>query len=145
MTTLERYTKFLAGLKLKHFSPVEITRYADRTTGRGVKNELPPQELWGNLVPTIRVLDELRAAIGKPIVLTSIYRGPAYNKAVGGVSGSQHLRNAAIDFQVRGMSPRAVYNRLLEMRRAGKFKGGLGLYSTFVHIDTRGVNATWRG
>jgi uncharacterized protein YcbK (DUF882 family) len=42
--------------------------------------------------------------------------------------------------------PQQVYERLLEWRKSGKFTGGLGLYpsSGFVHIDTRGSNATWR-
>jgi len=28
---------------------------------------------------------------------------------------------------------------------AFRFRGGLGRYPTFVHVDTRGVNATWSG
>jgi hypothetical protein len=29
------------------------------------------------------------------------------------------------------------------MRREGIFKGGLGKYKTFVHVDVRGKNADW--
>ena len=25
------------------------------------------------------------------------------------------------------------------------FQGGIGLYKTFIHLDTRGYNNTWRG
>ena len=55
------------------------------------------------------------------------------------------MKGSAIDFQVDGMSPLQVFNRLNKMRYAGCFTGGLGLYSTFVHIDAglRGRNATW--
>jgi len=30
-----------------------------------------------------------------------------------------------------------------KMREEGLFRGGLGLYKTFIHLDTRGRNATW--
>ena len=144
MTEKEKYEAFLAGLQLRHFSPREVTSYA-RATRNGVRNSLPPEELWENLVPTLWVLDQLRESIDLPIRLTSLYRSPAYNKSVGGSSGSFHMKGAAIDFQVDGMSPLQVFNRLNKMRHAGCFTGGLGLYSTFVHIDAglRGRNATW--
>jgi N-acetylmuramoyl-L-alanine amidase len=53
----------------------------------------------------------------------------------------------ALDIAFDGVSPQRVYDRLMEWRKAGRFTGGLGLYpsSGFVHIDTRGNNATWRG
>ena len=52
-----------------------------------------------------------------------------------------------LDITFDGISPQRVYDRLLEWRKAGKFTDGLGIYpsSGFVHIDTRGRNATWRG
>lgn len=136
------YELFLYGLRLRYFAPVEITSYGRRTKG-GAQNGLPPIDLWDNLVPTLWVLDQLRHALGKPITLTSIYRNQAYNAAVGGAALSQHKYNAACDFQVAGMTPREAFNALVGMRAAGSFLGGLGLYSTFVHIDTRGTNATW--
>ena len=43
------------------------------------------------------VLDPLRRAWGKPILVNSGYRCPALNKAVGGVSNSQHLYGEAAD------------------------------------------------
>jgi uncharacterized protein YcbK (DUF882 family) len=132
------YRSFLVGLKLRYFKPSEILNYADRYL-----NTLPPREYWGNLAPTIWLLDNFRDSIGKPIRLTSIYRSPAYNRKVGGGSQSYHMKNMAVDFQVDGMGPTAVFNRLLKIRQANGFKGGLGKYSTFVHIDTRGYNATW--
>jgi uncharacterized protein YcbK (DUF882 family) len=145
MTDQEKYEAFLAGLQLRHFSPQEITRYGAATRS-GERNGLPEDpELWENLVPPLWVVDQLRESINLPIRLTSLWRSPAYNKAVGGSSGSFHMKNSAIDFQVDGMSPLQAFNRLNKMRHAGCFTGGLGLYSTFVHIDAglRGRNATW--
>ena len=138
----ETYTEFLRGLQLGHFKPIEITSYGSRTRG-GVSNSLPPRALWGNLVATLHVLDELREHLGKPITLLSIYRSPAYNAEISGARYSQHLVNKAIDFKVKGLSPLTVWNRLVKMRGAGCFKGGVGRYSGFIHLDTRGRNATW--
>ena len=136
------YTEFLRGLQLRHFKPSEITSYGGRTRG-GVRNSLPPADLWMNLVPTLHVLDELREFLGEPITLLSIYRSPAYNAEISGARYSQHLVNKAIDFKVKGIGTRAVTNRLLKMRGAGCFKGGVGRYSGFIHCDTRGRTATW--
>ena len=43
------------------------------------------------------VLDPLRRAWGKPILVNSGYRCPALNKADRGVASSQHLRGEAAD------------------------------------------------
>lgn len=136
------YKAMLKGLQLRHISPREVTSYAGQVR-KGVKNSLPPRALEKNIIPTLWIVDHLRALLGKPVRLTSIYRSPAYNGAVGGARFSQHKENRAIDLQVDGVSPRRVANALVKLRQAGMFKGGIGLYSTFVHVDTRGSNATW--
>ena len=43
------------------------------------------------------VLDPLRKLYGKPIKVTSGYRCPRLNAAVGGASGSQHMKGEAAD------------------------------------------------
>ena len=145
MSVEEEYEAFLAGLQLRWFSPREVMNYA-KSTRNGVPNSLPEDpQLWLNLVPTLWVIDSLRESINLPIRLTSLYRSPEYNKAVGGTSGSFHMKNAAIDFQVDGMSPQQAFNALNKMRHAGSWQGGLGSYPTFTHCDAglRGRNATW--
>lgn len=142
MSHRDDYRAFLSGLRLRHFSPEEVISYADQVR-KGVRNDLPPAELWPNLVPTLWVVDQLRHHLGAPVHLTSIYRSFDYNAAVGGAPRSLHMRNQAIDLQVSGHSPDAVFQALKKMRSAGSFSGGLGLYSTFVHVDTRGTDATW--
>jgi lysozyme len=92
---------------------------------------------------TAKVLDEARKRLGASIRITSAYRSPAYNKRIGGVSNSTHVRFNATDLVTA--QPASLYLVLLDLRREGMFKGGLGLYRSFVHLDTRGTNATWRG
>lgn len=117
-------------------------------------NTDPPEELFAHILPTARILDLARERLGAPITVSSAYRSPAYNRAIGSSNppnprvltgrGSQHPRFSACDVQ----SPAGVarlYAVLAAIRREGRFAGGLGRYNTFVHIDTRGYNASWRG
>ena len=60
-----------------------------------------PEALLPNLKTLCEVvLEPLRACAGKPIVISSGYRGPALNRAVGGASQSQHLRGEAADLHL---------------------------------------------
>lgn len=138
MSREESFIRWFDGLGCRHFTGKELAPYFKRN-----KNTFPPASLRKNFVETIRVLDDLRGALGKPITITSSYRSPAYNAGVGGKSRSLHLKFNAIDFQVKGVSPKKVHAVLVAMRSAGRFKGGVGLYSTFVHVDTRGYSASW--
>jgi uncharacterized protein YcbK (DUF882 family) len=142
----DAFTEWFSAQGFRHFGAEEFTRYFAAQRG-AVRNSPPPKRLWKNIVPTLRVVDELRKSFCKPCQILSSYRSPDYNRAVGGVALSQHLEFRALDIAFEGISPQQVYDRLVEWRRAGKFTGGLGLYPAagFVHIDTRGSNATWRG
>ena len=52
-----------------------------------------------NLEHTIEQLDELRRLYNRPIIITSGYRCPALNKAVGGKPNSQHVKGQAADLK----------------------------------------------
>ena len=142
MTLSQSYARYIDSLALNHFSGSEVTRLF-RNLRSGVRNSPPPRSLWSNIVPMLVLLNNFRQGIGKSIVLYSTYRSPEYNRAVGGARKSQHLKNSAIDFASPHISPQAIYNRLLKIRTAQGFRGGLKKYSTFVHIDNRGINANW--
>ena len=131
---------------IRHFTAGEFLRYFERGR-KGVTNSIPPETMWSRILPALRVVDALREHYGKSCTLLSSYRSDDYNAAVGGAKYSQHKEFRALDIRIKGVSARHVYNRLLKWRREGRFVGGLGLYtsSRFVHIDTRGRNATWKG
>ena len=83
----------------EHFTVEEFERSstADRL---GIDNRVPAA-----LLPNLKtlcevVLEPLRAYAGKPIVISSGYRCPALNRAVGGASQSQHLRGEAADLHL---------------------------------------------
>ena len=147
MTPAQEFEVFIDEAGFRHFRGAEFTPYWSRTRD-GVSNGLPPRDLWPNIVPTLRALDEFRERFGSPVKLLSTYRRPEYNRAVGGESKSFHMQFRAIDFAcVRGI-PEQWADVLKRMRdKEGVFRGGIGVYpgKGFVHVDTRGYNANWSG
>ena len=146
MTLAQELEAFIDSKGFKHFRGAELTPYWSRTRG-SVTNDVPPRDLWPNVLPTLRVLDELRERLGAPLRLLSTYRSPDYNRAVGGERQSYHMKFVAIDFTCTTGKPDAWADVLKVMRKEGVFRGGIGVYprSGFVHVDTRGYEANWRG
>ena len=86
----------------EHFTLYELVR--SETADRNHIDNTPSQEVIENLRALCRnVLEPARVAFGSPIYITSGYRCPELNKAVGGKPASQHLRGEAADLQVRGV------------------------------------------
>lgn len=142
------FTGFVERLGLKHFSAAELLVMGHQHANPGSPafglNRRPPRALWANIAPTVLVLDRLRDRLGVPIVTLSAYRSPAYNRCIAGAKASQHTQFRAVDFLCRGASRPADWARVLRRMRAdGLFKGGIGTYASFVHLDTRGHDADW--
>ena len=105
-----------------------------------------PDELMDNLKELVENLQIIRDYIGKPIRVISGYRSPRYNRRIGGARKSQHMTAKAADLRVSGMSPRELREVIIKLIKEGKIKkGGIGLYTSFVHYDVRGRNARWKG
>lgn len=99
-----------------------------------------PLEALQNLQQLANNLQVLRDHINKPININSGYRSPSHNKNVGGSKNSYHMKGMAADIVVNGMRPSEVGATLISLTIEGKItKGGLGIYSTFVHYDIRGT------
>jgi GH24 family phage-related lysozyme (muramidase) len=83
--------------------------------------------------------EKARAAFGgKPVIITSGYRPPAVNAAVGGASRSEHLFNApgigAIDFYLEGVP---VLDLQQWADRAWSYSLGYGAPKGFIHVGKR--------
>lgn len=74
-------------------------------TRRGISNEPSPEALRCLQELVNDLLQPLRERIGKPFTITSGYRSPELNKAVGGSKTSQHNKGQAVDFVVKGLTP----------------------------------------
>ena len=143
-----RFSAFVATLGLRHFVTDELLFLGNQNGGGACKglNDYPPEELWSNIAPTVAVLDKLREEFGAAIHFLSLYRAPPYNRCIdGSATNSFHMRYQAIDFICDVGEPRLWASKLREYRDRGVFAGGIGVYRTFVHCDTRGVNRDWTG
>lgn len=91
----------------ENFSLEEMIR-SDAAVRLGIRN-VPNDEQTNNLRRLcVEILEPLRAAIGKPIRITSGLRVPVLNTIIGGVSNSDHCLGRAADIQVEGMSAKSV-------------------------------------
>ena len=93
-------------------------------------------------VELITVLERLRRHFDKVIVINSGNRCEANNKKISGNKNSLHVKSRAADTVVKGVKPEKV-QKLLDEWYPGRY--GIGSYSTFTHIDTRGYRARWNG
>ncbi len=84
-----------------HFSLEELT-VSETAARKGIDNTPGATELR-NLKRLAETLEKLRSALGnKPILVTSGYRSPALNAAIGGSKSSRHMQGLAVDFIAPG-------------------------------------------
>ena len=86
---------------MKYFSIEELTKSA--TAKRLGIDNTPSDKIKKNLTLFIeKVLDPIREDWGSPIIVSSGYRCPELNKAVGGANTSGHQYGYCADLQVKG-------------------------------------------
>ena len=99
-----------------------------------------PVEIDMNMV---KIADQIREKIGKPITVNSGLRCKTHNSNVGGVSNSQHLLGKAADLGCPvGCTPSQMASIAAEIMGE---TGGIGIYSWGIHIDTRSTKSRWNG
>lgn len=91
----------------------------------------------------IELLENIRNFVGKPVNINSGYRSAAYNATIkNAVPNSQHVQGKAADIRINGVSPAQVA-QIAECFLGSS--GGIGIYSTFTHVDVRISCARWKG
>ena len=123
----------------QHFTLAELTKSS--TAERLELDNTPPPEVLPALTTTAEMLERIRSTLGVPVTVTSGYRAWAVNKAVGGVTTSDHAQGRAADI----VAPR--YGTPLQIARAlAPLVDVLGIgqliYERFgstswVHVSTR--------
>jgi uncharacterized protein YcbK (DUF882 family) len=106
--------------------------------------KLIPNNVLPNIIELAKNLQVLRNAVNKTITITSGYRSPEHNAKVKGAKDSQHVKGTAADIKVKGMTPKEVALVIEGLIESKKMKqGGIGIYPSWVHYDTRGIKARW--
>lgn len=105
---------------------------ASETAGcQGIMNVITTVQVRDSIKALVEdVLQPLRTAWGKPLVINSGYRCPELNRAVGGVPDSQHVKGEAAD--VACDDPAALAQLAYDM---GLPYDQMILYPTFVHFS----------
>lgn len=98
----------------RFFSWAELT-VSTAAKRLGIDNS-PPAEVQPAMQRLVAVvLDPLRAALGRPVRVTSGYRAPAVNRAVNGSPTSQHMLGEAADIKVDGVSAEALATAIVQL------------------------------
>lgn len=115
---------------------------------------IPSSELWDNLTPTLKVLQNLQdRKILNDIEITSVYRDASLNQCANGSAGSKHVHNSALDFRIGSEYPSSSdFEKIARSKQklcdywkenGARLNMGLGVYASGqIHIDTQGFR-TW--
>lgn len=89
-----------------NFTLEELT-FSETAERKGLDNT-PNATAVANLTRLAALLEQVRSLLGKPIIVTSGYRSPEVNLAIGSTNRSQHPLGCAADIKVAGMTPKQV-------------------------------------
>lgn len=102
-----------------------------------------PEFVKKNVIELADNLQVLRDVVGR-LDLTNAYRCKEHNADVGGAVNSQHVKGKAADIKSSAIEPSDMAIAVDDLMKTEKFKlGGIGIYNTFTHVDTRGSRARW--
>ena len=140
---LQKYARHIAKHRMEKITVQQVIKAHARHKGT-VWNNIPPKSMWNGMIPTLKAADKLAVALNCDLKeIPSAYRCPAYNaRCPGAKPRSYHQQNVALDLMFNTSQAR-VARVARELRNNGLFKGGVGRYNIFTHIDTRGYNADW--
>lgn len=79
-----------------HFTLEELT-HSEAATRKAINNK-PPSDVLPKLITLAQGLEKVRSLLGVPVIISSGYRSPAVNQAVGGSRTSAHCEGRAADF-----------------------------------------------
>jgi hypothetical protein len=96
-----------------NFTLEEMT-FSQAAAREGIANRPGKKQIAALRALCVNVLQPLRDAVQSSITVSSGFRSPRLNKAVGGAPGSQHLEGKAADINCFALSTKALFKRVLE-------------------------------
>ena len=114
-----------------NFTLDELT--VSQTAARNGWDNTPTASEIANLTRLADLLEQVRTAIGKPILINSGYRSKKVNDAVGSRDSSQHRIGCAADIRVSGMTPDEICQTI---KASGiQFDQLIREFDSWVHIS----------
>lgn len=80
------------------------------------------------------ILQQIRDHFGSAVTISSGYRTPAHDKAVGGSGSGYHTKGQAVDIVIGGVDPLTAGLYAAELLGP---RGGIEIGNGYLHIDTR--------
>jgi len=96
----------------EHFTLEELT--ASQYATRHNIDNTPSPSVLGNLYVLANTLEAVRKLFNKPLVISSGYRCPMLNKAVGGAENSAHKLGLAADFTIPSLQLKDIVKAIVE-------------------------------
>lgn len=97
----------------KYFTMEEMLR-STTATRRHIDN-VPTAEQAANIIDTCQQADQIRELLGHPMQVTSGYRSPKLNTAIGGSKTSSHMQGLAMDFICPGFGTNEEVLKAIKM------------------------------
>lgn len=131
----------------ENFSMAELL-HSNTAVRLGLSNQ-PTQKTRRNIIEACTQLYQpMREVLGKSVLISSGYRSPAVNKAVGGSATSAHMNGYAIDFiSPKYGTPYQIAKYLsTELKKRGiKFDQIILEFNSWVHIGFKTTSGAQRG
>ena len=119
----------------EHFTLQELT--VSQTAARLGIDNTPDAEGTENLRALCeQILEPIRVHFDAAVLVSSGYRGPEVNAAVGGSTKSQHMKGEAADFTVDGYSVDEMFEWLIEYSNL-PFDQVIHEFGSWIHISYR--------
>lgn len=97
---------------------------------------MPDEAICQNLQDLCGKLEDVRALLGCPLKVVSMYRPPAYSEKVGGFADDPHTQGRGCDFLPVGMSVSAAKQILLPHLEELAIRMENDPHNDHIHVDT---------
>ena len=117
-----------------HFTMSELLK-SDIAKKYNISNIPDKQSLDNMLTLICECLEPIRLYINKPMIISSGYRSPRLNghPLINGAQNSQHLTGQAVDFTIKGMTPKMIIELIKES--GVEFDELINEHNIWVHIS----------
>ncbi len=115
----------------EHFAFEEFI-FSQTAVRNGIDNTPNQQQIQNLRALCESVLEPIRTLIKQPLHISSGYRSPQLNKAIGGATNSQHMEGKAADIVCLAMDTPTLFKQIV---RSGIVFDQLIFEGTWVHVS----------